>query len=629
MQFWLRILASMMAVGTALAPSVAASEGRIEWSVVNSFRFFTDVRDTGRHAEALKWLTDEERRQPVLNVERKLARRFALGWAAEMHGPTCWDQRRNRHRCPGNKGYINPVAHKVEMRVAAAGLDFAERCDWQVEARRIERRGRLGKKRIQSFTKPCREAVEIAVPYRTGAKVIVRARGDVIAREAIKVRDLFIVGMGDSFGSGEGNPDMPVRFASDRVASYGKLSSGVVFEGYPARVGGWSKLGDERFRRSGAKWLDQACHRSLYSHQLRAALQLALEDPHRAVTFAGVACSGAEIIDGLFLRYKGNEWVESPPDLAQISAVAQAQCGWRPAPAKDLPEAYHVDGKIPKLQGGLVLRECPRDRARRIDLLFVSVGGNDIGFARLVANAVLSDRTMLRRLGGWFGQVVGPGDAVEPLRNLRARYKALNRALHYILHIPWNENDRVVLAAYPGMALLHDGRVCESGRLGMDVLPQYRLNPKRALAAEKVAGQLYRAMAREARRNGWRLADAHRKQFLGRGICAGQTGPRAADDLRLPRKRRGFWEPYDPAGYRPYAQRLRWFRTPNDAFLTGNLHVKQAVLRRVLRSKRLQWTQLLLASTYSGAFHPTAEGQAAMADAVVREARKTLKRLER
>ncbi len=36
------------------------------------------------------------------------------------------------------------------------------------------------------------------------------------------------------------------------------------------------------------------------------------------------------------------------------------------------------------------------------------------------------------------------------------------------------------------------------------------------------------------------------------------------------------------------------------------------------------WFQLLLASTYSGAFHPTAEGQAAIADAVVEKARVVL-----
>ena len=36
------------------------------------------------------------------------------------------------------------------------------------------------------------------------------------------------------------------------------------------------------------------------------------------------------------------------------------------------------------------------------------------------------------------------------------------------------------------------------------------------------------------------------------------------------------------------------------------------------------WFQLVLAATYSGAFHPTAEGQAAIADAVVHKARGVL-----
>jgi hypothetical protein len=42
----------------------------------------------------------------------------------------------------------------------------------------------------------------------------------------------------------------------------------------------------------------------------------------------------------------------------------------------------------------------------------------------------------------------------------------------------------------------------------------------------------------------------------------------------------------------------------------------------------LSWFQVLLASLYSGAFHPTAEGQAAMADAAVVEARRVLAKYE-
>jgi hypothetical protein len=48
----------------------------------------------------------------------------------------------------------------------------------------------------------------------------------------------------------------------------------------------------------------------------------------------------------------------------------------------------------------------------------------------------------------------------------------------------------------------------------------------------------------------------------------------------------------------------------------------------VLKSQKLNWVQPLLASVYSGAFHPTAEGQAAIADAVVEKARAILVKYE-
>ena len=224
--------------------------------------------------------------------------------------------------------------------------------------------------------------------------------------------------------------------------------------GYPARVGPWKQIGDKAFIEENPRWSDQACHRSLYSHQLRAALQLGIEDPHRAVTYVGVACSGAEVTFGLFLRYTGNEWVPNPPDMSQISAVASAQCDKHEAPLQDLPEAYHMDGTIPELKGGLVLRKCDPLNARKIDLLLLSIGGNDVGFSRLLANAVLADQSLLRKLGGWIGQVHGLDEASAQLDALILRYKSLNRAIHYILHIPWEESDRVLLTAYPGLALL-------------------------------------------------------------------------------------------------------------------------------------------------------------------------------
>ncbi|HRY07228.1 MAG TPA: hypothetical protein P5114_08910, partial [Hyphomicrobiaceae bacterium] len=122
--------------------------------------------------------------------------------------------------------------------------------------------------------------------------------------------------------------------------------------------------------------------------------------------------------------------------------------------------------------------------------------------------------------------------------------------------------------------------------------------------------------------------DHHRGAFVDRGICAGflDNAFSIADDLRLPRKTDGRWEPYDPADYPPYAKRQRWFRTPNDAFMTANFHVAPSILQKALKLKSLSYFQLVLAATYSGAFHPTAEGQAAIADALVEQSRAVLLR---
>ena len=98
------------------------------------------------------------------------------------------------------------------------------------------------------------------------------------------------------------------------------------------------------------------------------------------------------------------------------------------------------------------------------------------------------------------------------------------------------------------------------------------------------------------------------------------------DDLRMPRRKDGVWQPYNPILYQPYAARQRWFRTPNDAFLTGNFHAAGSVMQKVLKLDSFSWFQVLLAATYGGAFHPTAEGHAAIADSVVMRARSVLAR---
>ena len=538
-----------------------------------------------------------------------------------MFQKICWNGDKNRYVCSAYDDYMNPKEHRVIAEMAGIEDSANLTCTWLTAPKG-------GKElRGKSVSLPCTERFVFDVPYPDGAGLKVEVGGREVASSDVKVSDLLIVGMGDSFASGEGNPDQPVRLSRERSADYGKSDDNQDLTGYPARIGDWRQIGDKAFISQNARWQDQACHRSLYSHQARAALQLAIEDPHRAVTFVGLACSGAEITFGLFLRYKGNEWVPNPPLLSQISAAAEAQCGKAATSALDLPEAYHLDGRIPELKGGLVLRKCAKDAARKIDLLFLSIGGNDVGFSRLVANAVLADQSYLKKLGGWIGEVHGQTEAQTQLSRLDYRYKSLNRALHNLLYIPWEESDRIILTGYPGMALTGDGsETCKDGNAGLEVVPDFRLSEQKLREGTWIADKLHRAMRDSAGTYGWSFAETHRRAFIGRGLCSGVVGDGTsiAEELRLPRKTGDKWFPYNPADYRAYTTRQRWFRTPNDAFLTGHFHVAASLFQKALKLESLQWFQLLLASTYSGAFHPTAEGHAAIADAVADKARAVL-----
>lgn len=622
-----RLCCMLAALLAALIHGAACASGAhaapvVKWRVENPFRLFTDPADSEVHRATFEALSSEERMTPVLSAERVLQLRHGQdGWAETMFRKTCWDWKDNRYGCAEYTDYMNPAHHRV--RATIEGLEEAASlsCTWLAAPLGG------GDFRAKPVTQSCQEPYFLSVPYPEGAEVKIEIGGREILRSEIKVSDLLIVGLGDSFASGEGNPDVPVRFSRDRTADYGKSSTSSALSGYPARAGNWRQIGDRAFIEQNARWQDQACHRSLYSHQFRAALQLAVEDPHRAVTYVGFACSGAEITFGLFLRYKGNEWVPNPPMLSQISAAAQAQCGDHHSAAIDLPEAYHINGRIPELKGGLVMRKCPIERARKIDLVYVSIGGNDVGFSRLVANAVLADQSYLKWLGGWIGEVHGQAEAQSQITRLGVRYKSLNRALHNLLYIPWDESDRVVLTGYPGMALTGDGsQTCKDGRAGMEIVPDFRLSEQKLREGAWIGDKLHRTMRESAYTYGWSFVETHRRAFIDRGICSGIVGDGTsiADELRLPRKTAGKWFPYNPADYRAFTTRRRWFRTPNDAFMTGNFHVAVSLLTKVLKFEELSWFQLLLASTYSGAFHPTAEGQAAIADAVAEKSRAVL-----
>jgi hypothetical protein len=610
---WVRCAAPATVIcATALVGATHASAESINWRLENPFRLFLDPGDTARHRAAYEALSLDEKLRPVLAAERQLAAAAPRGWAEAIVDRTCWSQTSQLYACNSFEDYVNPTSHRIVAHEPSAAASGGT-CTWSVAPLWP---GSTAPPAVSLV--PCGEHVVLDVPYPTGARVSVAVAGRTLASSDIRVRDIFIVGIGDSYASGDGNPDIPVTFDDRRAMNY-QGNAPETLEGYPARAGTWSGIQDAEFTRHGAGWLSTGCHRSLYSHQLRAALQLSIEDPHRAVTFASFACWGSDVVTGIFLPMTRSKLVPGLPSQSQLSAIAALQCGRARAEVKRWPRAFDVGGKLPFL-ADLDGLHCPGERARKIDLLLVTVGGNDIGFAQLVTNAVLADTNPLRNIGSALGQLISPQQALANLSQLVDRYKVLNRAARSILHIPWSESDRIVLTGYPPIALQDaGGEVCATGRQGMTVIPGLSLDQRRASDSEFVAEKLYATMRNVARHHGWTLADAHRITFARHGLCAGAIGSLSnpADDVRLPRLVDGFWRPYPPSGWQPFASRKRWIRTPNDGYMTVNFHVGDIDRTPI---------NLILASTYSGAFHPTAEGQAAMADAVADKARAVLDR---
>ena len=606
----------------AILSALPAFAADVVWRVENPFRLFTDPALTGLHRDAYEQLTDAEKLEPIVSIEHRLMQRSVFGWAHDAYGSTCWDRASARYApCGSEGGYVNPTSHRVLAQISDPELNEGD-CDWAI----LNGVGEEAHVHVG-----CGGTAALDIPYPRGARVSVRANGVVIGETDIKVEDLLIVGIGDSIGSGEGNPDQPAEFSRERAVDYGVAPGGIKLIGYPARIGGWKDIGDRAFLDAGPRWLSQACHRSLYAYSTRAAIQLGLENPHRAITYANFACAGAEIVYGLMVAYKGTEWAPDQPDKPQISAVARLQCGATEPTETSYQNTYSLSGLVPELDN-IDLATCPREHVRPIDLLMVSVGGNDVGFARLVANTVLANKGTLRKLGGWMGEVEQPAELINLLPVLDLRYKALNRALHGHLQIPWNESDRILLTAYPVMTLQDNGRdACPGGQSGMTVFPEFTLDGELAKADESAGERLDRTMRASAKAYGWTYVERHRAEFAGHGICAGEEAGAAdpADDARIPRMVDGVWSPYNPGDFRPYTPRRRWFRTPNDAFMTGNYHIASTVLKSVLKFQSIEWFQLVLASTYSGAFHPTSEGQAVIADAVLEKARAVLAKYER
>ncbi len=590
---------------------------RVEWAVRNPFRLFRNEAHFQRHVAA-------HAAGGVLSAERRLAvQTDGRGWAQDMVAHLCADATgRLLDTCERDgvrESYLSPQDHPVSVRVTGAVAEGAI-CNWTFDD---------GTLPIRRASAPCTEVMSLRVTYgraTIAAAGIVRADGSVDSASAeVMVRDLLIAGIGDSVAAGEGNPDRPVALDDVGFCFRRFFGSGLSEYYRPSRAGFTGEKacpeapsgsgGAEDWARHAALWHSAACHRSLYSYQFRAALAVAVENPHVAVTFLPLACSGATIERGL------------------LGSQAARECPLTGDCAGSVP------GQIGQLREILRLAQ-QRQRDRALDMLLLTVGANDIQFSGIVADVILTpsvERTLFNQ-GGLIATVPQAQRVLD--RQLPGRFVRLRAALKSVVG---KNLSRVVFVSY-GNPAMRGGQACSGGRDGLDVHPAFAADPaKLRETGEFVQNRFLPALRSLARCEGGAIcaepqtdsmsfADAHQPAFAHRGFCV-----RSPEDPPFDRQcfsPRG--ESFDPnpvtaatsplacgsrpSEFRPYASRARWIRTANDSYFTAMTFPQRMLAPANIHDA----TWGALSAVYGGAIHPTAEGHAAMADAAMPFARDVL-----
>ncbi|UZE51298.1 hypothetical protein ONR75_12195 [Rhodopseudomonas sp. P2A-2r] len=605
------LLAALCALPADWAAAQGAAPMQISWEVRNRFRLFREERDFQLHVESL-------RNHSVLAAEQALeVQSDGRGWARNTLGRLCIDLAgKVSEPCTRDtvkESYLTPTEHPITVRLTG-DVPVGAVCAWTFDdgdgprqstfdcAEPINFRARYGR--------PTQATVEVASGPDAPQRVVTQ----------IMVRDVLIAGLGDSIASGEGNPDRPVALSDDGFCfrSYLGTASGMFYR--PSRAGfkggrscdSYEPL--QAWQRQSATWLNSACHRSLYSYQTRTALALAVAYPHIAVTYLPLACSGATIADGLFGSQRARECLTTKTTI-NCQGTVNAQL-------TELREAMTAAKR--------------RQPNRKLDLVLLSVGANDINFSGLVADVIVensTERTLFKRTG-IIGSVEDSRAALA--RDLPAGFSKLREALKPLVG---NDLSHVVYVAYANPALAN-GAPCPGGPAGFDIHPSFNANPQRLSSVANFVQSEFLPqlkalalcqggiMCRDPAGDRMTFVDAHQAAFANHGFCA-----RSASDPEFDRacfSAKG--DSFDPdivaaaeqpmtcgrgaSEFRAYLPRGRWIRDANDSYFAAMTY-PQGYSAAAVPADIHDATWGVLSAVYGGAIHPTAEGHAAMADAAL------------
>ena len=706
----LTVITTIASVSGLIAGFGSCAAADLEWEVDSPFRFYKSASSFALHEKAFNEVRGDSKNPLPADIVWRTERRLndpdckdasspitcaatarahydesRLGWAAKTYSTACYDNiGRPRHypsQCVRKYGwgsakedYILPDAHTVNVRLAPERRAEASsgQCvwSWQVHAAN----GKSGQR-----TQPCADKLVIdrgpyaLDPAASGVTVKVQLPdGRELAEPNVTVEDLLVVGLGDSFSSGDSNPDRPVTFSATREMVYDPVntredvatrsmtvpekkraetfdlaSNDANFDpkALPKRLMADEQHGTilrptsreflDAFNKSAAQWMSADCHRSQYGYQFRVGLELALENRHRAITLVHLACTGADVVEGLFVEKEAREQLDKadaskvPAQLDQLSDLMCRGGGAARTQGASYALPVFAAGETRIDTRTIAMRWCPpQQRKRPIDVVLLSIGGNDVGFGALAFYAISESASDVAPIAQLVGRQIRFGTDVARtyLRVLDRRLEAVKEALRDGFGVA---PGKVVQNSYEPLHYDESGGLCGTmPTLGLDVHPKLKLNRERIQEVGGFTTELLNRLecisdtGRRAdcpsglatgRGTGFHLVTEHLAKFAKRGVCARDPKRAIADAkmMAVPRINRATseFEPYSPANALPYAHRWRLFHTANDAFLTANSHLPGISPFDII--------QPAYAGLYSGALHPTAEGHSMVADSVL------------
>ena len=363
--------------------------------------------------------------------------------------------------------------------------------------------------------------VRLAITTPAGAPYAGYPAGKTFDEQLVEIRDILIVSLGDSYGSGEGAPDVP------------------------------QVINGAGFVESEARWVDRRCHRSANAASAVSARQIEAADPHTTVTFLSFACSGATISTGYYADAPKTEPYARGPEQEPLgSGILHPYLGIEPP----VPHPPMLESQVDQLLYALTNNDTAD--ARHVDALTISGGGNDMGFGPVALVCTLywdcKDHWVADANGG--GRVPLWRRFEQAVATMPDRYAALKAALGEL------EIGGTYITQYPDPSRGNGGARC--AKILDDVIPVWMAPPLAAIsflegqppplppyqidggdrpdggevgwAGGPVLAGMNGAVAAGARANGWTLvdgiADDTANLFSGHGYCADDNWIRTATE---------------------------------------------------------------------------------------------------